>query len=137
MAAPDPHSFGGRGTLAQRTLSALAQVVHSNAGGVWIANEEGRYVPSGGDLAGPDSPSEPAESEFLRFIAAREWIVDLHAHRRGAVADASQLKIPGWLLQQERAWLVVPLLQEERLVAFVVVAQSLAPQDLTWEDLDL
>jgi putative PEP-CTERM system histidine kinase len=138
-------------SLAQRTITALAQIVNSNAGGIWVATDEGRFVPSGGDLAGPDSPSEPADSPFLAFIAAREWIVDLNAQRRLAGAESAagegragglavsqkEERAPEWLLRLDRAWLVIPLLQEDRLVAFVAVAQSLAPQDLAWEDLDL
>jgi putative PEP-CTERM system histidine kinase len=93
-------------------------------------------VPSGGDLAGPDSPSFPADSDFLRFIAAREWIVDLDSLRTHAGAS-SEPSPPDWLLGLERAWLVVPLLQDERLVAVVVISRSLTPRSLTWEDLDL
>lgn len=130
-------SSSGDATLAQRTIRSLAQIVNSDAGGVWVANDEGVFVPGGGDLAGPDSPSEPADSEFLRFLAAREWIVDLNVRRRDGSRDRPDLPVPQWLLRLERAWLVVPLLQEERLVAFVVVTQSLARHDLTWEDLDL
>jgi len=123
-------------TLAQRTIRALAQIVNSDAGGVWV-ERDGTFVPAGGDLAGPDSPAEPADSAFVRFLAAREWIADVNARRRHAAGDRPELEIPEWLLRLDRAWLVVPLLQEDRLVAFVVIAQPLAPQDLTWEDLDL
>jgi len=126
----------GDATLAQRTIRALAQIVNSDAGGVWIARD-GLYVPSGGDLAGPDLPSEPADSEFVRFITAREWIADLNARRRRTAGDRPELVLPDWLLAMERAWLVVPLLQEDRLVAFVVITQPLAPHELTWEDIDL
>ncbi len=129
-------SASGEATLAQRTLQALAQIVNSSAGGVWIARD-GLFVPAAGDLAGPDSPSEPADSDFLRFLAAREWIADLNARRSRSIRDRQDLPLPQWLLKLERAWLVVPLLQEDRLVAFVVITQPLAPQDLTWEDLDL
>jgi putative PEP-CTERM system histidine kinase len=124
-------------SLAERTLLALAQAVHSDAGGVWIDNGEGLFVPAGGDLAGPDSPAEPADSAFLRFVTEREWITDVDARRRKTPRDRPDQPIPEWLVAQERAWLVVPLLQEQRLVAFVVIARPLVPLELTWEDLDL
>ena len=129
-------TLSSEATLSQRTLHALGQIVDSHAGGVWIA-KDGQFVPSGGDLAGPDSPSEPADSEFLRFIASREWIADLNARRRGTAGDRPELPVPEWLVKLERAWLVVPLLQEDRLVAFVALAQPLAPHPLGWEDIDL
>jgi len=124
-------------SLADRTLLALAQVVHSDAGGVWIRNDEGFFVPAGGDLAGRDSAIVPADSEFLAFITDHEWITNLDARRRGGSGDRADLPLPEWLLSQERAWLVVPLLQDRRLVAFVIIARPLAAQELTWEDLDL
>ena len=124
-------------TLAERVVVALAQVVHSDAGGIWITNEEGSFAPAGGDLAGPDKPVESASSEFLAFIAQHEWITDLDARRQRSSGDRSDLDIPDWLLQMERAWLVIPLLQEERLVAFCAIARPLVPQTLGWEDLDL
>ncbi|HKE45097.1 MAG TPA: XrtA/PEP-CTERM system histidine kinase PrsK [Steroidobacteraceae bacterium] len=123
--------------LPERVLQAIGQVVHSDAGGIWIAAEDGTFVPSGGDLAGRDSPVERADSEYLNAIAAREWITDLDTLRVAGAANQPDREIPAWLLNNERAWLVVPLLQESQLVAFVVVAKPLAPQTLTWEDLDL
>jgi len=127
----------GDAVLEQSTLTALAQIVSSNAGGIWKATDGGQFIPSGGDLAGPDSPAFAADSDFLRFIAAREWIVDLDAQRSRMNPAGPEPPAPEWLLNLERAWLVVPLLQDERLVAVVVVSRSLTPHALTWEDLDL
>ena len=127
----------GDAGLEQNTLTALAQIVNSNAGGVWIATDGGQFVPRGGDLAGPDSPSFEADSDFVRFIAAREWIVDLDSLRHRSGAAGPEPSPPEWLLSLERAWLVVPLLQDQRLVAIVVVSRSPTAHALTWEDLDL
>jgi putative PEP-CTERM system histidine kinase len=124
-------------SLADRTLLALAQVVHSDAGGVWIRNDEHVFVPVGGDLAGPHSAVVPADSDFLRSIAQQEWITNVDARRRGGSGDRPDLPIPDWLMNIERAWLVVPLSQDQQLVAFVIIARPLVPQELTWEDLDL
>jgi putative PEP-CTERM system histidine kinase len=123
-------------SLAERVIRALGQIVNSDGGGVWIGSEEGMFVPAGGDLAGPDSPPVSATSEFLRFAAEREWITDLRASRN-ASGERNEPTVPDWLLKDERAWLIVPLLQEEQLIAFVVLTQPLAAQTLTWEDLDL
>jgi putative PEP-CTERM system histidine kinase len=123
--------------LEVRAMTALAQIVNSDAGGIWIAGEDGRFMPRGGDLAGPDSRVEPGDSEFLRYLASREWIADLNARRRRDGGDRSELPVPEWLLSLERAWLVMPLMQEQTLVAFVAISQPLVPHALTWEDLDL
>ena len=130
-------SASGDSTLAERTIRALAQIVNSEGGGIWIADDDGVFVPSGGDLAGPDSPSEPGNGAFVHFIAEREWIVDINARRQRSVHDHVELPVPDWLLKLDRAWLVVPLLQADRPVAFVAVAQPLTAHELNWEDIDL
>ncbi len=120
--------------LGVRAVDALAKLVDSNAGGLWDLRD-GTYVPSGGDLAGPEKPTEAADGPFVRALVENEWIVDLHA------ADGSQHKspvpVPKWLAELPRARYVVPLLQERELVGFIVIAQPLVTHVLNWEDIDL
>lgn len=124
----------GSDTLAVRALTAVAQIVQSDAGGIWI-RRDASFVPCGGDLAGPDSPTVSADDPIVRFLELRAWIVDLTS----PTGDFAQhgVDIPRWLLDLPKAWLVVPILHETRMVAFVVLKAPLAWQALTWEDLDL
>lgn len=120
--------------LGVRAIDALAKLVDSNAGGLWEL-KDGTYVPCGGDLGGPEKPTEAADGPFVRALIEHEWIVDLRA------ADGSQHKlpvpVPKWLSDLPRARYVVPLLQERELVGFVVIAQPLVAHVLNWEDIDL
>jgi putative PEP-CTERM system histidine kinase len=48
-----------------------------------------------------------------------------------------EVALPDWLLAFPRAWLVVPLLLQGRLVAFVVLQEARSAVKLNWEVLDL
>jgi putative PEP-CTERM system histidine kinase len=122
--------------LSERAIAALAAPLNCVQGGLWICRD-GTFIPSGGDFAGPDMPGAPADSEFLRYVSEQEWIVDLDEERQRGPQPPLRPPAPDWLLGMEKAWLVIPLLQEHRLVGFVVIGRPLAGQALTWEDLDL
>ncbi len=121
--------------LADRAIGALAQLVNADAGGLWVRRDD-VYAPVGGDLGGPDKPTEPAASPFVQALIESEWIVDLHPGEAGQ-AGIQPIPIPDWLAQLPRARYVVPLLQEKGLVGFLVIAQPLVAHALDWEDIDL
>lgn len=122
-------------SLAERTADAFESTLKANGAGVWVLRD-GFFVPAGGRLVHATSPMEPADSAFAAFLAEHEWIVDLERARAGEGRDAA-VPLPEWLADVEDAWLAIPLLHEQRLVAFVVLRRPLAPQQLGWEDLDL
>ncbi len=131
LSAPDPDR-----DLEERAIHALAQIVNSTSGGIWLCRDERLFEPAGGDLAGPDTLSISADAPFLRLMAEREWIIDLGAARR-STGPRLEVALPDWLLANDKAWLLVPLLQEQKLTAIVAIGQPLADRELTWEDLDL
>jgi putative PEP-CTERM system histidine kinase len=123
------------GTLAKRALTAVAQIVQSDAGGIWV-RREAAFVPAGGDFAGPDSPALAVSDPLAAFLESRGWIFDL-TRASGEDPRLEGIAVPRWLADLPKAWLVVPILHETRLVAFMVLKAPLATHSLTWEDLDL
>ena len=45
--------------------------------------------------------------------------------------------MPNWFVDVPSGWLVVPLMQADTLLGFVVLARARAMRGLTWEDHDL
>jgi putative PEP-CTERM system histidine kinase len=45
--------------------------------------------------------------------------------------------MPDWLEENPDYWLLVPLIQEESMIGFVILQQPRAPQALNWENRDL
>ena len=121
--------------LPQRALNAVADLVESPLAGLWL-ERVGAYVPVAGDLAGPDSPAVPCESAMVRYLASDQWIIDVPEYRAGH-SRYRELELPPWLLAEARAWLVLPLLLDARLLGFVVLARPRAMRTLDWEDFAL
>jgi putative PEP-CTERM system histidine kinase len=76
--------------------------------------------------------SEP----LVRFLTERRWVVEMsewraHPERYG------DLVLPQWLTSDPDAWLVVPLLLQERLVGFAVLQRPVAPLTPDWEVRDV
>ncbi|WP_432770825.1 XrtA/PEP-CTERM system histidine kinase PrsK [Sphingopyxis sp.] len=68
-------------------------------------------------------------------------IVDLDALRRGGLSGSGtggeDLAIPEWLVADPRAWVVVPVLHFQRMIAVVVLHRPPVSRALDWEDLDV
>ena len=119
-------------------VRGLADMVECPAGGLWFkALGDQQYVQSAAWNMPQMTGSEATDSPLCRFMAEREWIIDLDAARRRKGPAAETLVVPDWLLALPSAWLVVPLLVADELLGFVVLAQPRTPVDLDWEVRDL
>ena len=124
-------------SLGDRALQALAQVVESSGGALWLKQEHGEYrVVAHWDMSIPPDAVEPPHGSLARFLKEREWVIDL-VQQRSDPAGYDGLSVPDWLAVQKRAWLVIPLMQESELLGFVLLLGSRTFGKLTWEDIDL
>src|SRR3546814_20288329 len=74
------------------------------------------------------------------MLQETQHIVDLDAERRGAPganAAGEDLAIPDWLIADARAWVVVPVLHFQRMIAIAVLHRPAVARALDWEDLDV
>lgn len=133
LAMPDP-----RTPLPERSIKALAQIVSSPAGVLWLRNAEDgpfRCHANWNTRAWLDTPVM-ADDPALRFMRERQWILDTAELRRDpALYDG--LRRPDWLEQFPDALLIVPLISNELLMGFVVLFQSSSAFRLTFEEIDL
>lgn len=127
------------GELGSRSIAALARLVDSPAGALWIRRESGRCEA----LAHWQMPlpvaSEAADSAFCRFIEAQQWLVDVAQHA-AAPERCGGVPLPSWLAAWPRAWLLLPLLLDGRLFGFVLLQQprsAASRRSLDWEVIDL
>lgn len=123
--------------LRERAIRALADIVDSTGGMLWTRTEAGYFTHAAHwNMQEPGIENIREDSPLCRFLAARQWIIDLHEFQ--ATPEAYDgLEAPDWLLGIERAWLLVPLIQQDELTGFVVIADSRAPRQLNWEDRDI
>jgi putative PEP-CTERM system histidine kinase len=123
--------------LYESCIQALADLVESQGGGLWLRQEAagGYSQVARTTLAAADKP-EAADSLLVKFLQTTGWVIDLGDARKDA-ARYSGLELPAWLDAMPNAWLIVPLLAGDALVGFVVLARPRVDIDLNWEILDL
>lgn len=122
-------------TLRHRSLQAVAELVDSPAAALWV--EEGGVFCQAAQWNWPATPDTEAEQGSLcQFLTERQWVINLKEYLQ-APDIYGALQVPTWLLTMPRAWLITPLVLHERLMGFIVLAESRSPRDFNWEDSDL
>lgn len=122
--------------VPQRSVEALANLVESPAGALWLRDGEGTFVQAGRWNLPESRQQVDAGSALPRFLEKTGWVIDLPEYRRDP-ARYGELELPEWLAKSATAWLVVPITTQEQLLGFVVLASPRARIDLNWEVLDL
>ncbi len=120
----------------ERSLQAMARLVESPAAALWLRQEDGPFRRvahwNWSGLDGQVAAGHP----FLEFMERRQWVLDLNDCRDQPELLAGA-ELPDCLQDQEGTWLAVPLLWHERLLGFVVLAESLGRVSFNWEVSDL
>lgn len=123
-------------SLEQRVINALANLVESPAGVLWMRDADGAYRPHAQLNQRATEGVEPAEGSFCSFLHERGWIVNIEEWR-SRPGHYQGLNLPEWLASMPDAWLIVPLLSGTELIGFVVLATARVPIEVDWEVLDL
>jgi putative PEP-CTERM system histidine kinase len=126
----------GGPAVAERTIEAVAQLVESPAGALWLRREAGQFEPAASWNMAPQRAVEPAGADLCRFLAQRHWVIDVPDCARAPQRYAG-LALPAWLCALPAVWLIVPLTLHGRLAGFVVLTRPRAPCPLNWEVTDL
>lgn len=119
----------------QRAIKVVAHVMDSPAGALWLQRDDGYVCLTQWNMAEAGG-TVPSTEPLVAFLRKRQWIVDLRQHGHNP-AHYAGLTLPQWLYDIPRARLIIPLLHEQGLLGFVVLAIPRASYHLTWEDLDL
>lgn len=129
-------SAAGGLDLGQSVIKALADLVESPGGSLWLRNADGQFSMHA-RLNQPSSDlTESADSSFCRFLDHKEWIINLEEYRLRP-AQYGDLRLPEWLSTLQGAWLVVPLKGSGALIGFVVLSAPRVAFEIDWEVLDL
>ncbi|MEO7073106.1 MAG: XrtA/PEP-CTERM system histidine kinase PrsK [Rhodanobacter sp.] len=125
----------GETELQQRAVLAMAQIMDSPAGALFMRGDGDELVlEARWNMPVPSGLTFAANMPAFNFMRTRRWIYDLD---EPPPLGNEQLRAPAELAALQRAWLLVPLVLEDRLVGFVVLAQARARRAFDWEDIDL
>lgn len=123
--------------LNERVIWALSEIVDSPGGSLWLSDGKGQYVCEAFfNLSVVTYPKLGVDHPLSRFMEERQWIVDFTEYEdQGMVYD--DLSCPDWLREPDTFWLLVPLIQQNKMIGFVALAPPRAPLALNWENRDL
>ena len=122
--------------VAQRSLEALADLVESPGGALWARDGEAAFAHAGRWNVPEMREKVHAAASLPDFLAKKGWVVDL-AEYRADRARYDGLVLPDWLAAWEAAWLVIPVITRDELIAFAVLTSPRARIDVNWEVRDL
>ena len=128
--------------LRVRVIEAVANIVDSPEGGVWMRREPGRFT-----LAAKWNLSRwtldeaetaiTADEPLAAFLERKQWMVDLDEWTTRPSRYEELRTLPAWLAPIERAWLILPLLQHDTLIGIMFLGRPRAARSLSWEDFDI
>jgi len=122
--------------VQQRSINALADLVESPAGALWLKQDDLSFRPAARWNMSAVSAVEPVDGSLGRFLEQTGWVIDLREYAL-TPERYPKLSVPDWLSSMPAAWLVVPLPSRFGLVGFVVLATARASVKVDWEVLDL
>ena len=123
-------------SLQLRTITALADLLESPAGALWLRNDAQAFVQAARWNAAACEVREPADGSLAKFLERTGWIVDVSEYRDDPSLYPS-LQLPSWIDDTPSAWLVNPLIVGNDLLGFVVLMQPRTALEIDWEVRDL
>ena len=122
--------------LPMTAIRALAGLVESPAGILWMRGESGSFVPAAILNMAPPPIIGPMGNDWCRYMAARQWVIDVPEYLRHPQRYAG-LALPQWLCELQDAWLLVPLMLHGQMFGVVCLARARTRLSLNWELIDL
>ncbi len=124
--------------LPERAVQAVADITDSPSGLLLTPREEGGLaIAARWNWSQIEVPAPAMDVAGMRFFEESQFILDLDDIRAGRTQAIPAAAIPAWLVADESAWALIPLLHYERLVGVVVLARPPMARMLDWEDFDL
>jgi putative PEP-CTERM system histidine kinase len=123
-------------TTQEQCIQALADLVESPGGALWIRGPDDVFVPAARLNMPAVNESEPSNSALPTYLARTGWVIDVN-EARSHPGEYDDLVLPLWLRTIPTAWLIAPLSSGEELIGFVVLAQPRVRLDLNWEVRDI
>ena len=124
------------GPLSERAIQALAGLVESPAGVLWLRRDDDRFQPAASWNMPLPKQETGGDSAICRFLEQRRWVIEMPEWRRHR-RRYGDLSLPAWLTETPSLWLVVPLTLERRLLGFICLARPRTALQLNWEVRDV
>ncbi len=123
--------------LNDTVINSISKLVESQGGMLWLLDEDKDAYQCVAKTLFPDiSIKEEKTGNLATFLNEKNWVINLDEYREN-VELYNGLKLPDWLSNLEKAWLVIPMRHLDTLIGFLVLSQPRIKRYINWEDRDL
>ena len=126
-------------SIYQQSIKSIAQIIDSPGGMLWLRQNNGFFHCVEAWKMPVINIREPGGSSFPVFMQENEFVisVDEFEEKPEVYNRLGFLELPDWI-KELHPWLIVPLINNELLIGFIVLDSSPARQKtFNWEDSDL
>ena len=118
-------------------IKTLCDLVDSSGGGLWLKNDQDDFYLAEESNLGFSPPFTLQKNQSLiRFMKKKRWVIDfVELSKSPHIYD--DVDLSQWQNPLYNICLIIPLLQEDDIVAFVVLTKAKVTRQLNWEDHDL
>ena len=118
-------------------IKTLCDLVDSSGGGLWLKNDQDDFYLAEESNLGFSPPFTLQKNQSLiRFMKKKQWVIDfIELSKSPHIYD--DVDLSQWQNPLYNICLIIPLLQEDDIVAFVVLTKAKVTRQLNWEDHDL
>ena len=118
-------------------IKALAQIVNSPAGAIWIRDASDSVFRLGARMETEfEFPDIKPDDSVIRFIEEDMWLVDIEEYDRDR-ERYGDMQLPEWVVARNSSWLLVPLQTADNLLGIILLDKAPGPPRLNYEDRDL
>jgi putative PEP-CTERM system histidine kinase len=127
----------GEEEVPERIIHAMAALVKSNAGTLWVRMDNSDYgILARWNMPAPNYTSSTSLDPITEFITRTHWVIDINEY--DTQPDIyGDLILPSWLKSIANAWLIIPLIFKTEVLGIVLTTKSDLQQSINWEDRDL
>jgi putative PEP-CTERM system histidine kinase len=121
----------------QNVVRGLADMLESSAGALWLLRpDDDQYRQVARWNLAAMAQTVDKDAELPAFMRSTGWVINLEEFR-ASPGRYRGLRLPDWLAEYPRAWLLVPLWQGKDLLGFVLLASPRTVVEINWEVTDL
>lgn len=121
-----------------RVIKAIGDITESPGGLLLLPDESGALVlATRWNWKSADVPHPAIDLRTAIYLQETGRIIDFDEIRRLDADDKEKALVPGWLIEDTRAWVGVPLIHFGRLAGLALLERPAVNRTLDWEDFDM